>query len=319
MTFSNKTSVGIATACLALISLPGCDKISSWYDGLTKKDTKKTEVNTSAAPAATATIDTLSMTPAMGKLPENVIARVGNWSVTVDEFNDRLNKLKEILPEFDPSNVNSKKLILEEMIRQQLLVMDAEQSGLAQKKDIVDTVEDFRKTLLVQELATRLTKDIAANEIDAREYYEKNKKEFLVKTEWKIREIVVPDENMAKEVLVELLQGSDFAETAKTRSKATTADQGGDKGYITKFPFEQMQGAVTSLETGKISSVFKGPEGYYIVKLEDKKGGGPQAFDEVKAELVRGLTLRRQQEAVLEYLNKLASKAQIQVNEELLK
>ena len=61
-------------------------------------------------------------------LPENILARVGDWSLTADEFKDKLKKLKDILPEFDPADINSKKLILEEIVRQELLVKDAEKS-----------------------------------------------------------------------------------------------------------------------------------------------------------------------------------------------
>jgi peptidyl-prolyl cis-trans isomerase C len=310
---------GILTLGLALSTLLGCDKISSWYEGITHKSGHQ---ETTAAPSGSATTSPVAAptaAPAPTELPKDIIAQVGTWSITVDDFNERLNKLKEILPEFNPTSASAKKLILEELIRQQLLVKEAEDTGLAQKKDVVDTVEDFRKTLLVQELATTLTKDIQATEADAQEYYNKNTKEFVTKAEWRIREIVVPDEGQAKEILVQLLQGADFAETAKTRSKASSADKGGDKGFLDKFPFEQMQTAAASLEAGKISNVFKGPDGYYIVKLEEKKGGAPKGFAAVKDELVKGLTLRKQQEAVLEHLNKLAGKTQIQINEDLLK
>jgi len=307
-------NTSLLALCLTLSGLTGCDSISSWYDNVTQKN-KKT-VPLSASPTATAAAETPS-----AELPAGVIARIGNWTLTVDDFNERLTKLKEILPEFDPNNINSKELILEELVRQQLLVVDAEQSGLAQRKDLVDTVEDFRKTLLVQELATGLTKDIEVTDPAALEYYEKNKtkKEFMTTPEWKVREIVVPDEIQAKDVLVLLLQGADFAETAKGRSKASTADKGGDKGFVSSFPFEQMQNTLTSLEVGKVSSIFKGPDGYYIVKLEEKKGGEPKPFSSVRNELIKGLTLRKQQEAVLDHLNKLAAKTKIQVNEDLLK
>jgi peptidyl-prolyl cis-trans isomerase C len=290
----------------------GCDKISSWYDSVTQKDTHKT------APVSPSPI-LPTETPIAAELPKNVVARVGSWNMTIDDFNERLGKLKGVLPEFDSSNLDSKKLILEELIRQQLLVMDAERTGLAQKKEIVDTVDDFRKTLIVQELANSLTKDIQATDADALDFYNKNQKSFITKAEWKIRDIVVPDESEAKDILVQLLQGADFAETAKTRSKASTADKGGDLGFLSKFPSEQMKSAVAPLEIGKVSGVFKASDGYHIVKLDDKRGGQPQNFEAVKQEILKGLTLRKQQEAVLEYLNKLAGKTRIQVNDELLK
>lgn len=299
--------------------LTGCEKISSVYENATKKEI----VNSASTPAEKSVSPSKNVPAEIPEqkeaLPANVVASVGDWSITIAEFNDKLSKLKEILPEFDPADVNSKKLILEELVRQELLVKDAEQTGVAQQKEIIGTVEDFRKTLLVQEVATKLTKDIKATEEDAREYYDKNKENFIVKSEWKVREIVLPAESEAKEVLVQLLQGGDFVEIAKAKSKSASANKGGDMGWVAKFPFDQMRAATITLETGKTSGVFKGPDGYYIVKLEDKRGGAPKPFLAIKADLTKKLTLKKQQEAVLEHLNLLAAKTKIQVNEELLK
>lgn len=301
------------------IGLTGCDKISSVYENATKKEHTKAAPISAEKSTPTPEKSSTETPKSKQNLPADVLASVGDWSITIDEFNEKLSKLKEILPEFDPKDLNSKKLILEELVRQELLVKDADQKGIAQRKEIKETVEDFRKTLLVQEVATQLTKDIKATEEDAREYYDKNKESFVVKLEWKVREIVVPTEDEAKDILVQLLQGGEFLEIAKVRSKASSASKGGDLGWISKFPFEQMRSAVTALEIGKTSGVFKGPSGYYIVKLDEKKGGAPKPFLAIKSELTKKLTLKKQQDAVLEYLNKLAANTKIQVNEELLK
>lgn len=321
--FVNRVLTGkLAAGCLliAVSALTGCDQISSLYDKFTNKKSQKIEaVPTKAAITAPQTETNPSLPAASENLPENIVARVGNWSITIDDFNNKLTKLKEILPEFDPTDVNSKKLILEELVRQELLVKDAEDSGIAKDKEILETVEDFRKTLLVQEVATQLTKDVKVTEEEARDYYDKNKTDFTVKTEWKVREILVPSETEANDILVQLLQGGDFVAIAKEKSKSATASKGGDMGWVEKFPFDQMRASVTALDKGKTSGVFKGPNGYYIVKLEDKRGGAPKPFLAIKSDLIKRLTLRKQQEIVLDRLNVLAAKTKIQVNEELLK
>lgn len=301
------------------IGLSGCDKFSSVNENSSKKEQSKAIPATSNKTTPTTENNSTDSAKAKENLPENVLASVGDWSITLEEFNDKLSKLKEILPEFDPKDINSKKLILEELVRQELLVKDAEQMGISQQKEIKETVEDFRKTLLVQEIATQLTKDIKATEEEARVYYDANKDNFIVKPEWKVREIMVPTENEAKEILVQLLQGADFLEIAKSKSKSSSANKSGDLGWITKFPFDQMKSAVTAIETGKTSGVFKGPNGYYIFKLEDKKGGTPKPFLAIKSDLTKKLTLKKQQDAVLEHLNKLATKTNIKINEDLLK
>ncbi|HLD87762.1 MAG TPA: peptidyl-prolyl cis-trans isomerase [Candidatus Omnitrophota bacterium] len=251
-------------------------------------------------------------------IPKDVLVRVGGWTLTGPQFEERLKLLKEGLPDFDPTKPGSKEALLNELIRQQLLVKDAENSGLARESDITEAVEDFRRTLLVQKLANQLTKDIVADEKEAQEYYDQNKDLFVESMQYTVREIVVSDETAAKNILVQLLQGADFSETAKAQSKAKTASGGGALPAFTKAPFEVMQSAITNLDAGGVSSVFKGPEGFYIVKVDSKKGGAMKPFAEVKQDLIAGLTLRKQQKAILDHINQLAEKTKVEINQELL-
>ena len=259
-----------------------------------------------------------SAVEASSPMPKDVLVRVGGWTLTGPQFEERLKLLKEGLPDFDPTKPGSKEALLNELIRQQLLVKDAENSGLARESDITEAVEDFRRTLLVQKLANQLTKDIVADEKEAQEYYDQNKDLFVEPMQYTVREIVVADETAAKNILVQLLQGADFAETAKAQSKAKTASGGGALPAFTKAPFEAMQSAMANLDAGSVSSVFKGPEGFYIVKVDSKKGGAMKPFAGVKQDLIAGLTLRKQQKAILDHINQLAEKTKVEINQELL-
>jgi len=169
---------------------------------------------------------------------------------------------------------------LDELINQQLLVAGAEQSGLTNKKDIDAAVEEFRRTLIVREVAAEITEDIRGSEADAREFYDENKEEMVGPTEWRVREIVLDTKAKATELLTQILSGADFAEMARLNSIVATGSKGGDLGYITEEPFAEMGAALLPLEEGDVSSVFKGPEGFYIVKLEEKRDGAPLAFDD---------------------------------------
>ena len=296
-----------------VIFLTGCD-----FLGLSPK--KKTAVKPVAQEVASApsAVETSAAPVDQGPLSADTLARVGSWTLTTDEFNERIKLLKQGMPDFNENEPNAKQMVLDELIRQQLMVQDAQSSDIANSKEIKDAVEDFRKTLLVQELANRLTKDVSATEADAQKYYDENKDLFVEPITWKVREIVVADEAAAKNILVQILQGADFAETAKAQSKGKTADKGGELKEFTKAPFAAMQSAITNVDVGGTSATFKGPEGYYIVKVEGKKGGIAKPFAEVKAELISGLTMRKQQEVILEHLNKLAEKIKIDINKDLL-
>ncbi len=299
---------GIYMSSFSLL-FSGCDKIPflSKFFPSTKTEEPKPAVVVSPV-----------TTPATPAVPANVLAKVGNWTLTVEEFNQKLEDLKEVIPEYDTSDVESKKLILEELVRQQLLIEEAERSGVAKNKDIVEAVNEFKNTLLVREIATKITEGIDVTQLEAEDYYNQNKDAFSEPAEWHIREIMVPTQTEAKDILIELFKGTDFAAMAQTRSKVASAAQGGDLGFISEPKFPQMESILSTLEVGDMSSVFKGPDGYYIIKLEEKRGGRPKAFSEVSEEIKTGLTLLKQQQKILEYIEELKGKTTVVVNENLL-
>jgi peptidyl-prolyl cis-trans isomerase C len=312
MKIAFKTVSLLCATSLFTATFSGCDFLGMGSKKETKKEVKSTSVATTQATPLAPKVQ------ASTSLPKDVIVRVGEWSLSKTELDERLKLLKQGLPDFNENDPNTKKMVVDELIRQQLLVKDAEDSKIGNEKEIKDAVEDFRKTLLVQEMANRLTKDVAATEAEALTYYNENKELFVEPVVWKVREIVVPEEATANNILVQILQGADFGALAIEQSKGKTAKQGGELKEFSKAPFEAMQIALANLDVGKTSGVFKGPDGFYIIKVDTKKGGEMRPFDKVKKDLVAGLTLRKQQQAVLEHLNKLAEKNKIEVNQELL-
>ena len=297
-----------------LVFLTGCDLLGL---GPKKQD------NSQKQPAAATVLQRRFLKASQevpGPLPSNALVRIGSWTLTADDFNNRLNLLKQQLPDFKENDANTKNAVLDELVRQQLLVKDAEDSDIGNTKEIKDAIEDFRKTLLVQELASRLTKEVAATEDDARAYYDANKEKFTEPVTWNVSQIVVGDEATAKSILVQILQGGDFAQIAQAQSKAANAAQGGKlKPFVTgKAPFDAMQTAISNLDEGGISGVFKGPEGYYIVKVDSKTGGTLKPFDDVKKDLIYGLTMQKQQAVILNHLKELAEKNKPEYNKELI-
>ncbi len=305
-----------------LATLSGCDQISSFFNksgsksNLNKEKISSTPVESTPVPSlAPPSID--SNVP----LPADVLARVGNWTLTAKDFEERLKGLKEVFPDFDVNVPENKRLILEELVRQQLLVREAEETGAAKKKEIVDAVEEFRRSLLVRDAATKLTEGIKVTDLEAQEFYNQNKDNpaLTEPAEYHLREIVMSTQSGAKEVLVDLLKGADFAEMAKARSKGKTAANGGDLGTVKTFEFPQMEAAVASLEAGDISNVFKGPSGdYYIVKVEEKKGGKQKDFAAVKEDIITFLTQSKQQSVIESHLKELQQKYGAKINENFL-
>jgi peptidyl-prolyl cis-trans isomerase C len=329
----NQKSTIAILSFLFLFSVAGCDKLTTLQEyffpakkekpapaGVTaQKETARPEPNVSVgSPKPVAEQGEQAQPAAPAAMAQDVLAKVGNWTLTLSDFKDRLAALKQAVPNYDINNTEQNKLILEELVRQELLVQEAEKKGLDKNKDIQQAVNEFRRTLLVREIAGQLTKDIKVTDEEAKEYYDANKADFAEPTQWRVREIVVDTEGEANSILADLKNGADFVEKVKEKSKSKSAWQKGDLGFKTDFDFPKMKEVVSALKVGDISSVFKGPEGYYIVKLEEKKGGEPQPFENIKEDIINGLTLLKQQKAILAHLDELRKKTDIQVNTNLL-
>ncbi len=290
---------------LLIFSVTGCDLIQSAKDLLKKEEPKKTVVSKAASKNS-------------GPLAANELVKIGSWRMTLDEFNERLTALKGVLPDFDENDLESKKLVLDELIRQQLVVADAEQSGLAESKEIADAVEEFRRTLIVRQAAAEMTENIDVTEEEIQAFYDENKEILIEPIEMKVRSIVLTEQPAANDLLIQILQGADFAEMAKQNSIADNAAEGGDMGWITDVPFPEMANALIPLEKGDVSSVFRGPDGFYIVKVDDKKGGEQIPLQEVKEDIRQNRIIFKQQEVIVDYIEELRSKFDIETNEALL-
>ena len=299
------------------VSLVGCDSIKSIVEYF-KEPSKGQPVEGVPEAKAAAPANTQPAPAAPDSMAANTLARVGSWSITAEEFKERLAALKEVVPEYDISNPQAKAMVLDELINQQILVLGAEKSGLVQQKDIQAAVEEFRRTLIVREVAQQLTAGIEVSEEEARTFYDENKDALVGPPQWHVREIVFATKEEATSVLGEILSGADFAEMARQHSSGKTATEGGDLGFITQEPFPQMGSALMSLEVGGVSGVFKGPEGHYIVKLEEKKDGEQLSFEEIKEDIIQSQTLFKQQQVILDHINRLKSEITVEINEQLL-
>lgn len=285
---------------LLVVSTLGCDQIAEIKDRF-QKPKKEASSSNSSKP-----------------MSSNTLARVGSWSISSEDFKVRLEALKEVVPDYDINDLQAKRAVLDELVNQQLFVLEAEKSGLAYDKDIVAAVDEFRRTLIVREAARKITEKISVSDEEARDFYETNKEQIIEPLQLRVREMVLDSQIKASEVHLEVLRGSDFAELARQNSKSASAENGGDLGFIEEVPFPQMANELLALEQGEVSGVFKGPDGFYIVKLEEKNGGEQIPYEKVENDIRTRLILDKQQQVILDYLKELEQKFKIEINEALL-
>ncbi|MEM7816813.1 MAG: peptidylprolyl isomerase [Candidatus Aenigmatarchaeota archaeon] len=262
-----------------------------------------------------------------------LLARVNDWRLGVDDFKDYLEAFKKLTKaqynvDLDINNFEIKREVLNNLVREQILAQVALEQGLDKKEEVLKALRDYRDSLIVKELRDELEKKIEISYAEVKNFYDQNKDrlpQIKKPTEPKVREIVVDSETKAKEIYSRILQGEDFSILARTYSISESKDKGGDLGYLTYNPkekFDKFWIVLSALDKGEVSSIFKDEKNnrYYIIKVEDIRGGEIRPFSEVEADIREALKLQKLKGEEDKLIDNFKSKGNIlEKNEDLLK
>jgi len=296
-------------------------------------------------PGITKTPKTLSLSTPKGP----VLARAGNWTITVDEFNKQVNNIIELnegkteipiqrlgilaqtlfpyyVESIDLGTVEGKRIYLDFLMQLEMLAQEAELRGIQRRPEVAKSIRRSKVEILDVVLLEDIFETVTVTPIEVEDFYNNEYKKQLEDIEQrKVREIVVASQTKAKDMLVQLLTGANFSTLASEHSISESASKGGDLGYLVyredyKFPkFWQMVG---TLDEGENSSIFKHPgkDEYYIILVEDIKKGEVESLSEVYNYLEYVLIRRKNSEAVSNLITKIKDKkeSQIRVNSNLL-
>lgn len=157
---------------------------------------------------------------------------------------------------------------------------------------------------------------LAMNEAIKKSVTEKDVKAHY-KPEIKASQILVSDENEAKEIKKKLDTGASFEELAKQESQdLLSKEKGGDLGYFNSGRMApEFEATAYKLKVGQISNPVKSPNGYHIIKLTDKKDLKP--YDEVKDSIRKNLEEERIADPIFgkKLLQSELKKANIKIND----
>ncbi|HYY14417.1 MAG TPA: peptidylprolyl isomerase [Chthoniobacterales bacterium] len=189
------------------------------------------------------------------------------------------------------------------------------------------TLGEFKKLeterMIVQAMRSKNVKhNMAVSPTKIEEYYRAHRNEFTSKEEIKLRMIMIPSradtgnaaaqKAMAEEILGKLANGANFERLAQIYSEDSTRELGGDWGWIERktlaAPLEQV---AFNLPVGRISRIIDYNGNYYILRVEDKRGGETKPLSQVREEIEKKLMQLEAQQLQEKWLASLRSKAYI--------
>lgn len=250
---------------------------------------------------------------------DEVIIKAGSAKLTKKELQEDLKTLPPQAKIFlsSPDGINRLK---DELIKREVLYAEAKGKDLSKSEEFKRRVEEFKKITLINMLLEEEIKKVQqVTEKDAKDYYEKNKDQFIKPNEIRLSQIVVKSEDEAKKVYERVDKGEDFAKIAKEMSKDDkTRTSGGDMGFFKKGQLaQQIESATFSLRKGDVSMPVNLNGKIHIFKVTDVRGN-PVEFDQIKGQLIEQLKSKKQQEWFNSYIEELKKKHKVEVNEKAL-
>src|SRR5881296_2996472 len=193
----------------------------------------------------------------------------------------------------------------------------------AQNYTLGEFKEKEMERIMVQAMRTKNVKTsliIPPNKIE--EYYKQHRDEFTSKEQIKLRMIMIPShadtgnsaaqKAMAEEVLGKLASGAEFDRMAQIYSEDSTRDMGGDWGWIERktlaAPLEKI---AFNMPVGRISNIIDYAGNYYILKVEDKRGGTTKSLAEARSDIEKKLLEEEAQGIQERWIASLREKAYI--------
>lgn len=236
------------------------------------------------------------------------IATVNGKAITQDQV-DQLVSLMTKQGAQDSPELRSQ--IKQEMINRQVVVQAAEKAGLEKDPEVKMETELARQSILVRALMAKHLEDNPVTDEAIQKEYDTIKAEQGDRNEFKVRHILVKEEDEAKALIKSIKSKKvSFADAAKKDSIDTgSGANGGELGWApTSNYVPEFAQAVESMKKGDISDApVKSQFGWHIIEVEDVRPMTFPSFEESKAQLSEMM----RQQALADYQQSLVEGAKI--------
>ena len=198
----------------------------------------------------------------------------------------------------------------EALINNELLIQEANRSGIAKKTETLQQIELTRQEVIANAMVTEYIRANPVADGDIQKEYDRARSQTGDK-EYKARHILVATEDDAKSVLADLKKGSKFDEIAQKRSlDEGTRPKGGDLDWNVPSNFDKaFSDAMVKLEKGKMTEApVRSRFGFHVIQLDDVRAVSFPALNQVRQQIQQRLVEQRIQGMVRD----LRAKAKIE-------
>lgn len=252
-------------------------------------------------------------------IPPDVIARINDRMVTLADFKRYLDRnagteLAQLRPEVASAMLDQfvEEIIISEYAASHGVEVPTEKIAAAVRTEAGVTVIEKRDEMRRERLIANLSGEIPdATDEEVRAYYQRHQNDFRSGEEVRVRQILVNDENLAKEIREKLQNGASFADLSAQYSRAPNAKRGGEIGFVSRGELPKMfEEEIFRLGAGELSEVIRTDSSFHIFQVDERRPAGTLHLD-AAAPLIR---TRLREDAIRERLAQLVARSRRDMN-----
>jgi parvulin-like peptidyl-prolyl isomerase len=199
--------------------------------------------------------------------------------------------------------------VVDVWVNSEILAQEARRLGVGTDETTKVLLAQKHREYIANLLIDRLTGSISVSSNEAFDYFQKHREDYLYDV--RILHILSGSDSVARQMVAELRNGADFQALAKELSFDRAMTQGEESRYIDRLDGQSklnpvLEEAIFSLKAGEISPVLHTNQGYWIVKVTDRKQvRNDVTFEQAKERVSSFLYQKRYRQTVDSLLGEL--------------
>jgi parvulin-like peptidyl-prolyl isomerase len=253
-----------------------------------------------------------------GGFPEIISAEYKDQKVSQEEIENRLLNL----PHFHRKKITGKenlKAIIKGFFLQDELIKIAIEKDYDKDPLINETIEKINNNIFLKYKFDEITYNFHITDSVLNDFYSMNIDKFSSERELNLQEIIVNNKELADSLLLMIKNGDDFGQLANEHSLRTwSAENDGIVGFAPIKQFGSYGEYFWESEVGEVIGPLKIESSYGIFRILGKNDSKPIEFEKIKSEVIKGAQFEKKSEIVMNYIDSLRGKINVEVNNELL-
>ena len=261
----------------------------------------------------------------------------GKPVINESEFNSNINQMLQSNPYFKGAGAQGlpasiKRKFFDELVKQELIIVDATKSNLEQDAEFKKSLEDMQKlvkrSLTVQFFEKRIYDGIVVEDSEVAKHFEENKERYVKNAGGVLVGAVRFESDRSADGFLAKAEGvnsyADFEKMAKDknaqfRSFGRVNKQEAPRGYQMESVPAQIKDAALGAKSLPVVAKVKVGKDIWVMHASDKREAEVFDLNEIKPQIVNMIKNTKFKEKLDQAITDLKAKAAVEVNEEFFK